>query len=853
MRRSGWILPIAGGVLWLAAIGWPAAAAIGALPGGAESGVPARGLGELLARSIGWSLAVAAGAMAIGWLPGRALGQVRSRRATVLLATGALLPICLPSYLVFYAWWQAWPADSALHRWAIEHDLVSMMRAATLWLGLVCWSWPLVAWCVAGEVASRPAEHEELLTLDRAGTAARWGQRLRADVRGLLPGGLVVAVVTFNNTTCFDLAQIFTFGNELRALEALGATPRDTLGTAAPAVALAMAGAGSVWWLLGARPRRLATRTERTSRPVAIVAGVVWGATVLLPLALLATGLMRWAGPARVGEFVSLYGPGLVHTLLAAAGGAMLAVIVAGGLAIGWLDGPRWVRQVSHGMAVGWLIGAAVPGTVVAVALEAAWNRSLILWSGAEAAGQSLGGGAVQSEATLASIVYTSPVILCLGSLARFGFVAALLARWVAAREPRELADLRRLDDAGTLRRQVQASRPRLLAAATATLAVVFVLGVGEIAVTAGVQPPGYDLVTTSMLNDMHYQRPQTVMIGATVFVLIATAAAVVAAIVVAGQRTLGRALAPGAAAVGLIGFACFTGGCEMAAEDGPVPLETSNTFGAPGRGLGQFAYPRGIAVDRARGYVYVVDKSARVQRFDVDGSPHVQWQMPAWERGKPTGLNVSPAGEVFVADTHYHQVIVYDADGAELRRFGGYGTEPGRFIYPTDVEFGADGRLYVSEYGGNDRVQVFTPEGEYLFGFGTFGEGPGQLSRPQSMVFSPDRSELYIADSCNHRIVVTDPEGVVLRMFGTAGREPGRLQYPYDLMLLEDGSLLVCEFGNNRVQRFTAAGEPRGVYGRVGRGDGELQYPWGIDGSGTRVFVLDSGNNRVQVIAPPA
>ena len=65
--------------------------------------------------------------------------------------------------------------------------------------------------------------------------------------------------------------------------------------------------------------------------------------------------------------------------------------------------------------------------------------------------------------------------------------------------------------------------------------------------------------------------------------------------------------------------------------------------------------------------------------------------------------------------------------------------------------------------------------------------------------------------------------------------------------------SLLVCEFGNNRVQRLAATGESLGVYGRVGRGEGELQYPWGIDGTGSRVFVLDSGNNRVQVIAPPA
>ena len=83
-------------------------------------------------------------------------------------------------------------------------------------------------------------------------------------------------------------------------------------------------------------------------------------------------------------------------------------------------------------------------------------------------------------------------------------------------------------------------------------------------------------------------------------------------------------------------------------------------------------------------------------------------------------------------------------------------------------------------------------------------------------------------------------------------GREPGRLLYPYDLTLLEDGSLVVCEFGNNRIQHFSPAGEPRGVLGRAGAGEGELQYPWGVDTADDRLFVLDSGNNRVQVIAAP-
>ena len=303
------------------------------------------------------------------------------------------------------------------------------------------------------------------------------------------------------------------------------------------------------------------------------------------------------------------------------------------------------------------------------------------------------------------------------------------------------------------------------------------------------------------------------------------------------------------AATLLVVAVGCGAGGVD--AE--PAPLRTRATFGSSGRSLGQFQYPRGLAVDPLREVLYVVDKSARVQRWGFDGEPQLQWRMPRWDNGKPTGLGVSPDGNVFVADTHCHRVIAFDPDGRELMRFGSYGSGPGQFIYPTDVAFGAEGRIYVSEYGGNERICVFSPAGEFLFSFGGPGSEVGQYSRPQSMAFSADGTELFIADSCNHRIVVVDPQGRPLRVIGGPGRGLGELAYPYDVMVLQDGSLLVCEFGNNRIQRFGSDGQSRGVYGRVGSGEGELQYPWAVDGVGETIFVLDSGNNRVHMIRPRA
>ena len=87
-----------------------------------------------------------------------------------------------------------------------------------------------------------------------------------------------------------------------------------------------------------------------------------------------------------------------------------------------------------------------------------------------------------------------------------------------------------------------------------------------------------------------------------------------------------------------------------------------------------------------------------------------------------------------------------------------------------------------------------------------------------------------------------------LLRILGTPGSGPGQLDYPYDVAVAPDGTLVVCEYGNQRVQRFSLEGTSLGTWGRPGREPGELWNPWavGVDSRG-RVFVVDSNNHRLQ------
>jgi DNA-binding beta-propeller fold protein YncE len=293
-----------------------------------------------------------------------------------------------------------------------------------------------------------------------------------------------------------------------------------------------------------------------------------------------------------------------------------------------------------------------------------------------------------------------------------------------------------------------------------------------------------------------------------------------------------------------MLTLALCHGGC---APTNPAAT-VEHIFGETGMGPGEFSYPRAMLItpDQA---LYIVDKAARIQRYRSDGTFAMDWRMPEWSAGKPTGLGLGPKGRIFVADTHYSRVMVFEADGTLVGQFGGHGRAGGQFILPTDVAVTPAGAVYVSEYGGNDRISRFTADWVYEFSFGDADAGEAALARPQALYLDDDGT-LWVADACNHRICHFSADGLLLGTFGRNGTELGALRFPYALDRLSDGTFVVCEYGNNRVQRFTAEGRSLGTWGSGGRAVGELAYPWAVAvGARDRMYVLDSGNNRVQIV----
>ena len=285
--------------------------------------------------------------------------------------------------------------------------------------------------------------------------------------------------------------------------------------------------------------------------------------------------------------------------------------------------------------------------------------------------------------------------------------------------------------------------------------------------------------------------------------------------------------------------------GCDLVGS-----AEPELVWGVHGRKPGRVHKPRVAAFD-AEDHLYLADLTDRIQVFDRDGTFLRQWNTPDFNVDGPSGLSVDRSGRLLVADTHFYRVLVYDRAGTLLFQIGDgvQGTTPGRFGYPTDVVTDRAGNFYVSEYGENDRIQVFSPEGKWLRQWGGHGYEPGEFLRPRALAIDDD-DRIYVADSTNNRIQVFDTSGKLLRIWGEKGDGPGQMSYPFDLAIGPDRSLYVCEYGNHRVQKFSLDGKPLGTWGEAGRGPGQLYNPWAlaVDSRGA-VSVIDSNNHRVQRI----
>jgi DNA-binding beta-propeller fold protein YncE len=217
---------------------------------------------------------------------------------------------------------------------------------------------------------------------------------------------------------------------------------------------------------------------------------------------------------------------------------------------------------------------------------------------------------------------------------------------------------------------------------------------------------------------------------------------------------------------------------------------------GSRGTGTSKFNYPKGLAVDRASGAVYVLDTdNGQVKKYDNNGT--FVWQVNAAKGA--LGADVAPDGSVYVVDTLSARVLQFNpATGALLRIIGARGPGNGKFQYPTGVAVDTDGTIWVTDTT-RDVVQHLSATGAYLGQVASPGTGDSRLQQGWDVEVLDNH--VLVSDAATDQIKVWTKQGTFVTAFGGTGTALGRFQVPKGMDLTPDGRLYVEEQLGERVQ----------------------------------------------------
>jgi hypothetical protein len=176
------------------------------------------------------------------------------------------------------------------------------------------------------------------------------------------------------------------------------------------------------------------------------------------------------------------------------------------------------------------------------------------------------------------------------------------------------------------------------------------------------------------------------------------------------------------------------------------------------------------------------------------------------------------------------------------LASWGGPGKGPGEFRAPEGLDVSPAGFLYIADTG-NQRIQMLDPSGEFVTEIGGFGWGNAQFDAPVS-IWAANGLDVFVADRQNHRIQRFDKDLHFIGVFRAGEDWPDYLtfRYPLDAALSDQGELFCLDGENRRVLKLDIAGDPQVSFGDFDAGEGRLIEPRRLAlGGGNLVLVSNA------------
>ncbi len=173
-----------------------------------------------------------------------------------------------------------------------------------------------------------------------------------------------------------------------------------------------------------------------------------------------------------------------------------------------------------------------------------------------------------------------------------------------------------------------------------------------------------------------------------------------------------------------------------------------------------------------------------------------IRWGAPPFNR--PTGVAVTPSGEIYIADGYGNaRIHKFSSDGKLLFSWGEPGGAPGQFRLPHNIWIDRQGRIWISDRE-NSRLQIFNAGGEFLSEW-------TDVIRPTD-IFIDDEETVYVSELCL-RVSIFTIDGKLIARWGNEGKdkESALFHAPHAIAVDSRGDLYVGEVS------MTSAGVDKG------------------------------------------
>ena len=252
-----------------------------------------------------------------------------------------------------------------------------------------------------------------------------------------------------------------------------------------------------------------------------------------------------------------------------------------------------------------------------------------------------------------------------------------------------------------------------------------------------------------------------------------------------------------------------------------------------------------GVAVDsQDRTYVFHRGEQAPwLLCFDSKGELLFTRQEPAM--GRPHMVAVDADDAVWVCDDGNHVIYKLSATGEILKTLGKKGIagdDGSHFDRQTDIAFGPNGEMYVSDgdsEGENRRIVKLDRDGNFLLEWGKEGIGPGEFAPPHAVTVD-DEGTVFVSDRNNWRVQVFDADGKLEAVWSHLGRI-------YDVVPDGNGDYFTIDGKVGRITKVDQQGNVIGFFGTAGDGEGQLSTGHSIALCPNGDIVIGHLDGRVQ------